>query len=221
MTPRVLICWFHFAYFAVFPRALISPPDLPQQQKRMRAIQAACTEMTKTFSQRRIAIALRANLPAATDENINIKSEVHVYQESPINKCVGPYRVTEVMIKHVFLLVKNYLVKGSLDKFKLYMGDNAPPDKEAEPILATGRQITPESNEATSNALDDLMAAHRLDVDALRTDFEDPIQEWEMPGPDFYVHMTKLLLVDDPEHNSDRFRDAKFKEVTGLEQRKT
>lgn len=55
LVPTLLV-------FGVLPRALVTPPDLPQQKQRMEAMQCARDEMAKSISQRRINTALGSNV---------------------------------------------------------------------------------------------------------------------------------------------------------------
>ena len=219
LVPTLLV-------FGIMPRTVLAPSDLLKQKERMQAMESARIEMAKFISQRRINTALRSNIPAATSSNIAIGSEVLIYRKTPINKWVGPHKVCDSFGKHVFVESKGRLAKFSMDKIKMYRRDENT-ERETRAVLLQPPQTSAVQDSeiprpAFSEEFDDLVAALRRDVGALKLAADEPIRNdefcvWEEGD----ILLTKILSPSDPNRDSDYFRNAKASEVDGLARRGT
>lgn len=103
--------------FGVMPRTLLpGSVQLPGQLVRMRAMQAARKDMSKEIASSRTSTALRSRVPAATNYEIIIGSEVLVFKENSLNKGIGPFRVLDVKDKTFFVNAEGHKTQLSIDK---------------------------------------------------------------------------------------------------------
>lgn len=96
LVPTLLV-------FGVLPRIPLMPKDLPDHNRRMRALAEAYKEMTRISHRARLSTALRSNVPAAADMSYEIGDEVLMYRENPVAKWTGLYVVRNVRGKMLTL----------------------------------------------------------------------------------------------------------------------
>lgn len=154
--------------FRVMPRTLLpGSVQLPGQIERMRAMQAARKDMSKEIASSRTSTALRSLVPAATNYNIIIGSEVLVFKENPLNKWIGPFCVLDVKDKTVFVNAEGHTTQLSIDKVKPY-------------LRPTHDEISAASNpnESSPNNGDERMGLSPGEAsDAWLDSFRDPLQD--------------------------------------------
>ena len=143
-----------------------------------------------------------------------------------MNIWTGPYEVRDVLGKHVFLDIKGRFVKFYLDKTKPYNEDKNVSEIEDRTIGAQTETVTISdehipSTEDYPKAMDGLLAALRKEMGSLSMAADEPIQNSEFFTNEVEAYMTKVLGPGDPAANTERFREAKFSEVQGLQDRNT
>ena len=72
--------------------------------------------MSKEIASSRTSTALRSRVPAATNYEIIIGSEVLVFKENSLNKGIGPFRVLDVKDKTFFVNAEGHKTQLSIDK---------------------------------------------------------------------------------------------------------
>ena len=215
LVPSLLV-------FGVMPRILLpGSVQLPGQVQRMNAMQAARNDMSKEVARSRLSTALRSNVPAATNRDISIGSEVLVFKEPPVNKWVGPFHVLDVRDKSVFINSQGRTMQMSIEKVKPYLR----PIHNETPSTTEPSQYNPNNNtiskglspaEASNAWLESLR-------DLLQDLFSSPAEDNAI-SPDefdmeFATFLTEVIESSDPRSKSAAFLSAMKKEVRGLEDR--
>ncbi len=194
LVPSLLV-------FGVLPRFPAVSTNLPNQEDRMKALEIARSEMEAFVAEARVRTALNSNIPATATTVFHPGQEVLVYREkAKPNQWTGPYHVTRVEDKQVFI------------------------DRDGEEVQHSATQIKP----FIKNAQEDLMLAMKQTFEPLSTSVEKKNCEVLInavqtnDGEDQQeVLLTKTLHPADKEQFSQRFDEAKAKEIEGLEQKET
>ena len=198
--------------FGISPTLPITSRDLPEQRKRMKALQTARSEMVKIIARQRLASALRRNVPSSADRDILFGSDVLLYKERPRHEWVGTYKVMAGDNENVLLNMNGRIVPASVDKVKPY-------------------QTSPTSNEQRSSlrrmdsVLDKLINSEVLLVSICKglakVQTATGIYTSEMISTPNDVLVTEIIEPDDNRNNSELFHKAEKAEMQGLIERRT
>ena len=154
LAPMLLV-------FGIVPRMPVTPRDLPKQKERMLALQNARSDMVKNIAKSRLSSARRMNVPRAVDSNVKIGMDVLVYRERPVNKWTGPFKVTAIDEKMVWINKNGRMSLVSIDKvkeFKEPIPESATASGTPDDLLApTAEAQSPEKSHGT--AFDEIIAA--------------------------------------------------------------
>jgi len=155
---------------------------------------------------------------------VSVGSEVLVYREKP-KKWMGPFRVIDASDKQLFVEVNGRIVQFSIDKVKLYNQDKNKSSRHPDIVTESTTSSAPQN---PLDTLDEMIRGMRIDLDALVPEVnEDPIGVDEINTVSegitnsSEVLLTKVLPPNDPEGDSELFRESKLKEVRGLRDRDT
>ena len=180
---------------------------------RMKAMDAARSEVSKLIARDRLKKAVKSNVPAAADKVIQIGEQVLVYKEKPINQWIGPFHVRDVSAKTVFVNMNGRRSQLSIDKVKVYV---KPETGEDEEELSSIRTLSPAQDSLEEmfrdGPLEELFRSPRAD--------EDPISTKEF-FVGFQSYLTEVIDSTNPISKSERFQKAKEQEVQGLNSRGT
>lgn len=117
LVPSLLV-------FGVLPRFPALHTQLPNHEERMRALKVAQMEMETITSELRLRQALLSRLPNASKQDLEIGQEVLVFREDekPI-KWTGPFKITRIEDKQVFVDKAGQQVQHSVAQVKPYVKD--------------------------------------------------------------------------------------------------
>ena len=133
LVPTLLV-------FGVMPRIPLRKRHLPGMVDRMKAMDAARSEVSKLIARDRLKKAVKSNVPAAADKVIQVGEQVLVYKEKPINQWIGPFHVRDVNAKTVFVDMNGGTSQLSIDKVKVYV---KPEIEEDEGEVSSTRTLSP------------------------------------------------------------------------------
>ncbi|CDF36780.1 unnamed protein product [Chondrus crispus] len=201
LVPSLLV-------FGVMPRILLpGSVQLPGQVQRMNAMQAARKDMSKEVARSRLSTALRSNVPAATNRDVSIGSEVLVFKEPLVNKWVGPFHVLDVRDKSVFINSQGRTTQMSIDKVRPYLR----PMHNEKPSTTEPSEYNP-SNNTTSKGLSPAEASNAW-LESLRDPLQDlfssPAEDNAISPDEFYMEFA-TFLTEVIESSDPRSKNAAF-----------
>jgi Reverse transcriptase (RNA-dependent DNA polymerase) len=119
MNPEGLVP--SYLVFGIMPRLMDQNTKLPIQAERMKAVEVARAEMETITSEIRLRKALKSNIPAATNQNYDIGQKVLVYRERDNPPWQGPYNVTKIENKQIFIDRNGKEVQHSVSQVKPFI----------------------------------------------------------------------------------------------------
>ena len=134
LSPTLLV-------FGEVLRIPIVPSELPDQRRRMKALNTVGAETMKHIAMVRLSEARRRNIPAAADNDIRAGMKVLFFREMPVNEGTRPLDVIPIDNKHVWINLSGHVKIVSHDKVKQYhepegseaLQDNALPMNQDRP----------------------------------------------------------------------------------------
>lgn len=142
LVPSLLV-------FGVLPRFPPMSSELPRQQEIMRALEVARAEMETISNELRLRTALLSRLPNAATFDLEVGQAVFVYREGhQPYKWTGPYKVTKIEDRQVFIDRDGQEVQHSRSQVKPYLVD--PPDEIVEALFTSVRSMSSRKYELTN-----------------------------------------------------------------------
>lgn len=128
LVPSLLV-------FGVLPRFPTTNSKIPAQQERMNALQLARREMETIVSKQRIHKAISSNVPFSATYEFKPGEEVLVYREKEKVKWTGPYHITRIENKQVFIDRDGTEVQHSISQIRPYIRELPVPTGSTESML--------------------------------------------------------------------------------------
>lgn len=167
LVPTLLV-------FEVMPRTPVTPLNLPDQIKRMEAMEKARSELSAITADDKVKRAPLSTVPTAASSDIKIGMEALVYREGP-KVWDGPFIVLDVCRKVVHLNINGRSVKFSIDKVKQYRRSTVvsnPPIQQGDSRDHTESQQTAPLTER----IDQIMCDIRRDSMESRRNIDVPLE---------------------------------------------
>ena len=129
MNPEGLVP--SYLVFGIIPRLTDFCTELPTQSDRLNAIEVARSEMERIISEIRLRHALNTNIPPASKQDYKVGQKVLVYREKENPPWQGPYTVTKIENKQIFIDRNGKEVQHSISQIKHFV------DNSSEAIIET------------------------------------------------------------------------------------